>query len=164
MTGLAWRPLLLYSPRWVTNPPRYDRVALSREYSDFLIELSIALHKYGMYPSGHPSLEPAAAGVATRAASLLADRGQIAFGVARRQLVIEGVATNPSQPVLRRLAASLHRHHLGAVTFERGVAAQEITEALRVLSQEPEQHGALGRQRSSGSVRQPRSARAADDG
>lgn len=139
----------------MTSTPRHDRVALSREYSDFLIELSIALHKYGMYPSGHPSLEPAAMGVATRAAGLLVDRGQIAFGVARRQLVIEGVATNPAQPVLRRLAESLHRHHLGAVSFERGVSAQEISEALRVLSQEPEQHGPLGRQRSGVSLTWP---------
>lgn len=137
---------MLYAPQWVTSTPRHDRIALSREYSDFLIELSIALHKYGMYPSGHPSLEPAAAGVAARAGGLLADREQIGFGVARRQLVIEGVATNPSQPVLRRLAETLHRHHLGAVTIERGVSDREIGEALRVLSQEPERHGALGRQ------------------
>jgi hypothetical protein len=121
-----------------------ERDALSRELNEFLIELSVALHKFSMYPSGHPSLLPAASGVVGRATQLLADRPQIAFGVARRQLIIEGIATSASQPVLRRLAEELHRHHLGAVTFLRGISAEEVGEALRALSREPEQHGALG--------------------
>ena len=121
-----------------------ERDTLSREYSEFLVELSIALHKFSMYPSGHPSLQPAAAGVAARASQLHLDRPQIAFGVARRQLIIEGVATNPSQPVLRRLAEELHRQHLGAVTVLRGVSADEVGQALRALSREPEREGPLG--------------------
>ena len=121
-----------------------ERDALSREFSEFLIELSIALHKFSMYPSGHPSLQPATAGVAARASQLLVERSQLAFGVARRQLIIEGVATNASQPVLRRLAEDLHRHHLGAVTVLRGITADEVGQAMRALSREPEQHGPLG--------------------
>jgi hypothetical protein len=124
--------------------PDRERDALSRELNEFLIELSVALHKFSMYPSGHPSLQPAASAVVARATHLLADRPQIAFGVARRQLIIEGVATSASQPVLRRLAEELHRHHLGAVTFLRGISPEEVGEALRALSREPEQHGALG--------------------
>ncbi len=124
------------------TPP--ERLALSREFSEFLVELSVALHKYGMYPSGHPSLEPAAAAVVSRAARLLDDRAQIAFGIARRQLIIEGVATNAAQPVLRRLAEGLHRHHLGAVSIGRGLTVHETSEALAALAREPEQHGAVG--------------------
>ena len=77
---------------------------LSRDLADFLIELSIALHKHAMYPEGHPSLAPAAAGLTRRAALLLEDRATISLGVARNQLVIEGVATDPKHPVLRELA------------------------------------------------------------
>ena len=44
----------------------------------------------------------------------LEQRPTLAFGVARQQLIIDGVATDPGQPVLRRLAEELHRHHLGA--------------------------------------------------
>jgi hypothetical protein len=123
-----------------SRPPQ----ALSREYTDLLVELSIALHKYSMYPDAHPSLQPAAAAVVARASHLLATRAQIAFGVARRQLIIEGVATNASQLVLRRLAEGLHGHHLGAVTMLQGVSADEVAQALRALSREPEQHGPLG--------------------
>lgn len=128
----------------MSDTPSADRVALSREFSEFLVEFSVALHKFGMYPSGHPSLDPAAAAVVARANVLLVDRAQVAFGIARRQLIIEGAATNPNQPVLRRLAESLHGHHLGAVSLNRGLSGSEVAEALALLAREPEQHGAIG--------------------
>jgi hypothetical protein len=121
-----------------------ERVAISRELSEFLVELSIALHKHSMYPSGHPALEPAIQGVARRAEGLLVDRPLVAFGVARRQLIIEGNTTDPNQPLLRRLAESLHRHHLGAVSLVRGLETVEIAEALRVLSNDADRDGPIG--------------------
>jgi len=121
--------------------PSGERATLSRDLSDFLIELSIALHKHAMYPQGHPSLAPAAAGVARRAGLLLEDRATVSLGVARNQLVIEGVATDPKHPVLRELAGRLHRHHLGAITFRRGVEEGEVGDALRTLAIEAERTG-----------------------
>src|SRR5258708_16486497 len=94
-----------------------EKAALSRELADFLIELSIALHKHAMYPEGHPSLAPAAASVTRRAEHLFENRATLALGVARQQLVIEGVATDPKNPLLAELARRLHRHHLAALTF-----------------------------------------------
>ena len=124
--------------------PRPERVTLSRGLSEFLIELSIAVQKHAMYPGGHPSLEDAATGVTRRAERLLEDRPALVFGVARRQLIIDGVATDPLQPVLRRLAEGLHRHHLGAVTLSRGLQSGEMGQALRALSLEVERDGPLG--------------------
>ena len=121
-----------------------ERLTLSREFSELLVDLSIALHKHAMYPPNHPSLHPAAEAVARRAATLLEGRERLALGVARDQLIIEGVATDPRQPVLRRLAESLHRHHLGAVSVLRGIEAEEIGSALRALASEAEREGALG--------------------
>src|SRR6059036_863277 len=121
--------------------PSGERATLSRDLADFLIELSIALHKHAMYPEGHPSLAPAAAGLTRRAALLLDDRATISLGVARNQLVIEGVATYPKHPVLRELAGRLHRHHLGAITFRRGVEQEEVADALRTLAIEAERTG-----------------------
>ena len=118
--------------------PAPERVALSQELSEFLIEFSIALHRTSMYPWGHPSLEKAAASVVTRLAALLADRASISIGVARRQLVIEGVATDPKHPVLRSLAEKLHRHHIGAVVFERGIATDEIVSMMRMVGADQE--------------------------
>ncbi len=121
--------------------PSPERATLSRALADFLVELSIALHKHAMYPQGHPSLEPAAAAVTRRVARLLEDRATVSLGVARHQLVIEGVATDPKHPVLRELAARLHRHHLGAVTFRRGVEVPEVADALKALAVEAERTG-----------------------
>ncbi len=108
--------------------------ALSKELSDFLIELSIGLHKNAIYPPGHPLLEGATAGIARRVDSLLQDRPSLSLGVARQQLIIEGVATDENNPVLRDLAQRLHRHHLGAVKFTQGVGAAEIADALATLA------------------------------
>ncbi len=121
--------------------PGGERATLSRDLADFLIELSIALHKHAMYPEGHPSLAPAAAGLTRRAALLLQDRATVSLGVARNQLVIEGVATDPKHPVLRELAGRLHRHHLGAITFRRGVEQEEVADALQTLAIEAERTG-----------------------
>ena len=121
--------------------PSGERATLSRDLADFLIELSIALHKHAMYPEGHPSLAPAAAGVTRRAELLLEDRTTLSLGVARQQLVIEGVATDPKHPVLAELAARLHRHHLGAVTFRRGVETAEVASVLKTLAVDAERSG-----------------------
>jgi len=115
--------------------------SLSRELADFLIELSIALHKHAMYPEGHPSLAPAAAGVTRRAERLFEERATLALGVARQQLVIEGVATDAKNPVLSELAGRLHRHHLGAVTFHRGLRTTEVADVLRTLAVDAERTG-----------------------
>jgi hypothetical protein len=122
-----------------SSPP--ERATLSRDLADFLIELSIALHKHTMYPEGHPSLAPAAAGVTRRVESLLETRSSVSLGVARNQMVIEGVATDPKHPVLAELAARLHRHHLGAVTFRRGVEVLEIAAVLKTLAVDAERSG-----------------------
>lgn len=117
------------------------RTTLSRELSDFLIQLSIAIHRYAMYPDGHPSLGPTVENLVERLAGLLQERGQLSLGVARNQLVIEGVATDPGNPVLKDLAGRLHRHHLGAVTFTRGVYFDELQDALQLLSVEADRTG-----------------------
>ena len=115
-----------------------DRVVLSRDLNEFLVELSVSLHKHAMYPPGHPSLGPAAERLTERAERLLEDRPTIAFGVARYQLIIEGIATDPNQPVLRRLAEELHRHHLGAISILPGINADEFSSALHALAEEHE--------------------------
>jgi hypothetical protein len=126
------------------TPPQEqaERATLSRDLADFLIEFSIALNKHAMYPSGHPSLQPAADRVIFRIEPLLANRGSLSLGVARDQLVIEGVATDPKNPVLADLAARLHRHHLGALAFRRGVETEELREVLRLLATDADRTGA----------------------
>lgn len=111
-----------------------ESAALSRELSDFLIELSIGLHKNAIYPPGHPLLENTTAELSKRLAALLRERAALSLGVARHQLIIEGVATDEGNPVLRELAGRLHRHHLGALKFSAGVTEDELTDMLSTVS------------------------------
>jgi len=94
-----------------------------------------------MYPPGHPSLEPAALHVTNRVIYLLKGKGTLSFGAARDQLVIEGVATDVNNPLLRELAGRLRRHHLGAISFHQGVSKDEVLQFLMLIAEEPDQTG-----------------------
>jgi hypothetical protein len=118
-----------------------SKAALSRELRDFLIQLSIALHRYAMYPDGHPSLGPTVEHVLGILTELLGSRETLSLGVARNQLVIEGVATDPKNPVLTELANRMHRHHIGAITMRRGISHPELHEFLRLAGQDPDRTG-----------------------
>jgi hypothetical protein len=111
---------------------------LSREFAEFLIEFSIALNRHTMYPDGHPALGPARQRVHGRLFRLLEGRPVLSLGVAQQQLIIEGVATDPKNPVLRDLATRLHDHSLGAVEFERGVESHELHTLFQLLMADPE--------------------------
>jgi len=111
---------------------------LSRELADFLVELSITLNKHAIYPQSHPLLHGAVDGVANRLGMLfVGERESLSIGVARRQLIIEGVATDPLNAVLKELAERLHEHHVGAVKFLRGIDRDELGSVLAALSIDP---------------------------
>ena len=127
-----------------TGSAKPERATLSRELGEFLIEFSIGINKFSMYPEGHPSLAPAAEGLGRRLDTLLRDRSSLSIGVARSQLVIEGVATDPSNPVLKELASRLHRHQLGAITFVRGATPGEIESFLKIVAVDADRSEPLG--------------------
>lgn len=115
--------------------------ALSRRLSEFLLELSIGVHRYAMYPAGHPSLLHVAGNIIRQLGGILAGQRTLSLGVAREQLVIDGVATDARHPVLRDLAKRLHEHQLGGVSFREGVTAREVEGLLSTLAEEPERDG-----------------------
>lgn len=106
----------------------------------------MALQRYALYPGGHPSVDAAIAGLALSVDALLREREVLSLGVARRQLVVEGVATESSHPVLRAVAERLHRHRIGVIAFRRGVTHAELSSALRAVSEDPDRAGPLGTQ------------------
>jgi hypothetical protein len=113
-----------------------ETATLPKELADFLMELAVALHKHAIYPPGHPLLDQAVDSVHATLARLLADRPALSIGVARRELIIEGVATDSNHPLLAELAGKLHRHHLGAVKLLRGITRPELSDALAVVGLE----------------------------
>jgi len=105
-----------------------------------------------VYPTGHPFLLRSAETVMSRLDTLLLEREAISFGVARLQLVIEGVATDAHNPVLSGLAGRLHRHRVGAVTLARGATAEEVSAFLTLLSVDVETGGPVLGNEASGAV------------
>src|SRR4029453_1037877 len=99
--------------------PRSEGATLSRDLNEFLIELSIALHRQSMYPTGHPALIPAIESVIRRAERLLESPQQMAFGVARRQLILDGVTTDPDGPIgVKPQVASWPHVKIHPLTFD----------------------------------------------
>ncbi|HET6579502.1 MAG TPA: hypothetical protein VFG66_14370 [Gemmatimonadales bacterium] len=121
-------------------PPSGARsvAALARDLADFLVEFSIVLHKRAMYPTGHPHLQESAERFVDRLESLLASRDSLAIGVARHQLIVAGVATDPRNALLSDLARRLHRHRIATIRFEQGLTLHEIDELLDALAADPQ--------------------------
>jgi hypothetical protein len=117
--------------------PSRAKASLSRELADFLVELSIAMQKHAIYPVGHPLLNTAVDVVMKKVALLLVDRDSLSIGIARKQLIIEGVGTDPNHPLLKELSSRLHKHHLGAIKFGAGLTAEELRDALATIAIEP---------------------------
>lgn len=120
----------------ITSSATTQAAGLSKDVAEFLLELGLALQRYALYPGGHPSVDLAIGDLTRRVDALLREREVLSLGVARRQLVVEGVATEASHPVLRSVAERLHRHRIGVITFRRGVTTSELSSALRAVSED----------------------------
>jgi hypothetical protein len=107
--------------------------SLSREHTELLVELAVALHKSAIYPLGHPILKAGVERLAQHLGDALQNYPTISIGVARQQLVIEGIATNSEHPHLRALAQHLHDQQIGAVRFTRGVERDELLDFLTTV-------------------------------
>ena len=105
----------------------------------FLVRFSIALHKHATYPRGHPTLVTADSAVAQALENLLNERPSLQIGVARRELLLDGAPVDGTNAVVRELAERLHRREVGAIELQRGVTADELSDALHVLSADPGQ-------------------------
>lgn len=71
---------------------------------------------------------------------VLVNRPFLLLGVARGQLLVEGLATDPGNPVLKELATRLHRHQIGAIKFIPGVSKPEVSDMLRLLGGDARTH------------------------
>ena len=107
---------------------------LPQDHADLLVEFAVAVHKNAIYPGTHPLLVASVDGLARRLAAFLDQTPTLSIGVARRQLIIEGVATDEEHPILRDLAARLHRHQIGALRFNRGLERHELGEILATVA------------------------------
>lgn len=108
--------------------------ALPQDHVDLLVELAVTVHKNAIYPRTHPLLVAAVEGLARRMSATLEQMPSLSIGVARRQLIIEGVATDESHAILRELATRLHRHQIGAMRLTRGLDREELGDFLATIA------------------------------
>ncbi|HET8621999.1 MAG TPA: hypothetical protein VFM14_00400, partial [Gemmatimonadales bacterium] len=125
---------------------RRKAAVLPREVAEFLVEFSIVLNHRSMYPDGHPQLQHAAERFVHRLEGLLASRRTLSLGVAYRHLLIDNVATDPGNALLRDLATRLHRHQVASLQITAGISLGEIDDLLGALAADPTRgQGPLGR-------------------
>jgi hypothetical protein len=124
-----------------------ERVALARDLADLLMEFSLALGHQSAYPQGHPMLLTAAERLGHTLGAVLAGRETLTLGIAKRQFVINGVATDPRSEFLAKLAQRFHRHRIAAIRLDRGITHGEIGALLQRVSADPRREpGPLGLQ------------------
>jgi len=124
-----------------------ERVALARDIADLLMEFSLALGHQSAYPQDHPMLRSAAERMSHTLGAVLAGRETLTLGIAKRQFVINGVATDPRSEFLAKLAQRFHRHRIAALRLDRGITHDEIGALLQRLSADPRREpGPLGLQ------------------
>ena len=108
--------------------------SLPAELQELALELALTLHARAMYPSGHPLLQAALERLRGRIQNGLDQRGEISLGIAHHQVVIEGVATDDSHPLLRAFALHLHQHQIAALRISAGAEPEELDDFLTTLS------------------------------
>lgn len=121
------------TPQPTTHFVGGERVTLARDLSDLLVEFSLALGHQSAYPDGHPILVTAAERLTHALAGVLARRSALTLGIARRQFVIDGVATDRGNGLLGNLAQRFHRHRVAAFRFDRGITQAEVASLLSAL-------------------------------
>lgn len=101
---------------------------------DLLLEVAIGVHRFGMYPPGHPTIEALGDRLAKRLNLYVAEEGPLQVGVASKQLVVGSGATDSGHPILRELARKLRERGVGALTFHQGVQGSHLETLLQALA------------------------------
>ena len=111
--------------------------ALPPDLQELVQELALAVHKRGIYPASHPMLHGSVDALTRRFHQALANRDHLAFGVSRRRLVVDGVATDENNTLLADLAERLYEHELGVVTVRPNVQRATLEDFIGAISASP---------------------------
>src|SRR5262252_6204539 len=125
------------TPPGVASPSNAKVEHPPQELVELLQELALAVHKRGIYPASHPMLHGAVDGLVRRFQSVLSKRTQLSIGVSRRQLVIDGAATDENNTSLADLAERLYEHELGVVTVLATVQRSTLDEFIGAIAVSP---------------------------
>ncbi|MEP7086015.1 MAG: hypothetical protein ABI884_01675, partial [Gemmatimonadota bacterium] len=77
---------------------------IPKKLAEFLMEFAVAVQKHAIYPQGHPLLSTAVDKCVRRLDSLLNGLEPVTFAFARNQVIIDNVATDPNNSLMKELA------------------------------------------------------------
>jgi hypothetical protein len=105
-----------------------------KKLAEFLVEFAVAVQKHAIYPQGHPQLATAVEKCVRRLDGILADAEPVTFAFARDQVVIDSVATDPANALMRELSQRMHRQRIGSIGIRPGVLRDELADFLYASS------------------------------
>ena len=105
-----------------------------KHLAEFLIEFAVAVQKHAIYPQGHPQLATAVDKCVRRLDGILNAAEPVTFAFARNQVVIDSVATDPANSLMRELSQRMHRQRIGSIGIRPGVLRDELADFLYASS------------------------------
>ena len=115
-------------------PATSSPTGIPKTLAEFLIEFAVAVQKHAIYPQGHPQLSGAVEKCVRRLDAILNGVDPVTFAFARNQVVIDSVATDPANSLMRELAQRMHRQRIGSIRILPGVLRDELADFLYASS------------------------------
>lgn len=114
-------------------PERPTDAALPAPFREWLMRLSVALHKRRAYPPDHPTLVAAVDAAHAALHDVLAGRDELVVGIARGLLLHDERPHDAVNPVLRELTERLHRRRIAGLRVRAAVSRTELSELLGAI-------------------------------
>lgn len=106
-----------------------------------MAELSVAVHRYAVYPRHHPSLEPAAISVLQKLRRILDGAPSLTLDSVTRQISLGKGLTRPFDRSFVELWGRLQDESIRSITITKGAVPGEIEGFLATISGRAEEHG-----------------------
>jgi putative nucleotidyltransferase with HDIG domain len=105
-----------------------------RVADDFVRRLAAAIRGVQLYSPGHPLVDRALAAVGESCSQLLAEESSLTVGIVGHDIVVGDLAIPKSRETYGELVRRLKRLGVERITFDRGVAPDELATLVAVIS------------------------------
>lgn len=101
-----------------------------------LTRLTVALNRRRAYAAAHPMVQQSEQALVELVEPLVSRGQSVTIGVARSELVVDGIVVEGTGAVARELAERLHRRGVGALEFSSGVDLDGLQQVMAWLALE----------------------------
>lgn len=110
-----------------------------------LRNLQAGAKSVGMYPPTHPTVARFITRIGEDLESILAEQNSLVLGVMDHSLVVLGIPFAGTDAMSAAFALRLEERGIGSVEFQRGCRAEDVSQFVQVLGQQPDAFKRLGR-------------------